>query len=229
MSSKYDDDDDEKFSKRDEDKPRGTRGRRVRQDEPADEISLGLKNTELRSEKEDTGGPGGRGRRRRAGDDAGQDEGFTSAPKSQSGGGWMDMSAPKAAQNDEQIESLQDTQNETSSKHFGRDTGDDEILVIPDLDEEAGTDADHRVAHAPRNLSRKVPTRLELEDDVKASLPSVEGGFDLAVLLGTLVPHELVREEDVSWTFDSLLRDVTEEINSSKELAAQKKGDHAKL
>ena len=66
-----------------------------------------------------------------------------------------------------------------------------EILVIPDLDEEGGADADQRsnhlvynffsferllfhsiVAHAPRNLNRKLPTRAELDNEVKASLPN---------------------------------------------------------
>jgi Intraflagellar transport protein 43 len=102
--------------------------------------------------------------------------------------------------------------------------------VIPDLDED-GADADQRVAHAPRNFNRKVPTLDELEHDVKstvsyfvnilhkhlflslhnillhkAALPTNDTGLDMTVLFRTLVPVAQVQENDVPWSFDSLLR-----------------------
>lgn len=50
-------------------------------------------------------------------------------------------------------------------KHLQEDG--DEIMLIPDLDEEGGADSDQRIAHAPRNVNRKIPTLAELENDIK--------------------------------------------------------------
>jgi len=50
-------------------------------------------------------------------------------------------------------------------KHLQEDN--DEIMLIPDLDEEGGADSDQRIAHAPRNVNRKIPTLAELENDIK--------------------------------------------------------------
>jgi hypothetical protein len=88
------------------------------------------------------------------------------------------------------------------------------------------------VAHAPRNVNRKIPTLKDLENDIKAVAPtaevfmslsfvllhlhklcsacldelSVQEGWNFAVLLTTLVPASMVQEEDTAWTFESLLR-----------------------
>jgi hypothetical protein len=88
-----------------------------------------------------------------------------------------------------------------------------DILVIPDLDED-GYDDDHRVAHAPRNVTRKIPSLMELENEVKAAVPAAEGGLDLGVLLRTLVPAQFVVEQDIGWSFESLLRDITDEFTA---------------
>ena len=40
-------------------------------------------------------------------------------------------------------------------------------MLIPDLDEEGGADSDQRIAHAPRNINRRIPTLAELENDIK--------------------------------------------------------------
>lgn len=209
--SRYDEEDDAKSSRRgdDEKSSRGGRGRRARNEEPAEEASAKIEESRNYKEEAPGPGPGGKGRRRRA-----ADEEETAAPSKSGGGGWMNSSATKPVQNEVDDFGAADDIPMISKSKKEKDA-DDEILVIPDLDEDAGTDADHRVAHAPRNLNRKVPTRAELENDVKASVPSVEGGFDLTVLLGTLVPHSMVYEDDVPWTFDTLLREVTEEINAS--------------
>lgn len=50
-------------------------------------------------------------------------------------------------------------------------------MIIPDLDEEGGADADTRIAHAPRNVNRKIPTLSELEYEVKVALPNSAVGL----------------------------------------------------
>jgi hypothetical protein len=57
------------------------------------------------------------------------------------------------------------TRNHNREKHLHEDN--DEIILIPDLDEEGGADSDQRIAHAPRNVNRKIPTLTELENDIK--------------------------------------------------------------
>ena len=133
-----------------------------------------------------------------------------------SDGGWMSMSDPKhknsasgdgaVAQTDESEITLQVANNK--NKYF--EENNDDIMVIPDLEED-GNETDQRIAHAPR-VVRKIPTLTELENEVKATTPTMESGYDLGVLLTTLVPASLVAEEDVPWTFETLLRDVTDEF-----------------
>jgi hypothetical protein len=49
---------------------------------------------------------------------------------------------------------------------------------------------------------------------VKAAIPTAEGGLDLGVLLRTLVPAQFVMEQDTAWSFESLLRDITDEFTA---------------
>jgi hypothetical protein len=58
-------------------------------------------------------------------------------------------------------------------KHM-QESGNDDIMLIPDLDEEGGGDGDGRIAHAPKNIHRKIPTLADLEDEVKAAIPTIE-------------------------------------------------------
>jgi len=166
------------------------------------------------------------GRRRRAGDDAAED----ADAKLGGGGGansWM-TSPEKRTQNSKLLIEQDEMADETAARGGGGGAGrqqggkrdnkffndgeQDDIIMIPDLDED-GADADHRVAHAPRNVHRKIPSLADLESEVKQAVASsAEEGFDLAILLRTLVPPTLVQEADETWTFESLLREVTDEL-----------------
>jgi hypothetical protein len=79
------------------------------------------------------------------------------------------------------------------------------LILIPDLDED-GMDEERRVAPAPKNVNRKIPTFKELENDIKTVISSNELGSELGVLLNSLVPAEFLVEKDEQWTFDSLLQ-----------------------
>mmetsp|Transcript_9286 Transcript_9286/g.13989 ORF Transcript_9286/g.13989 Transcript_9286/m.13989 type:complete len:215 (-) Transcript_9286:249-893(-) len=137
-------------------------------------------------------------------------------------GGWMGGMAPDNKQKFEPEQETPDvmtTQNK--DKHFNDD---DAEIVIPDLDEDGGGDTDQRVAHAPRNVSRKIPPLSSLQHEAKTFLQTNKDGIDLSILLGTLVPSNMLVEDDSLWTFDSLLREVTEELHSmAKEQAATTK------
>ncbi|KAH9092951.1 hypothetical protein Ae201684P_008617 [Aphanomyces euteiches] len=89
------------------------------------------------------------------------------------------------------------------NKHFD-DDGDT-------TEEEREPDITTQIADAPRNTARVVQSLKELERDVKYSLPATSG-VDLQILTSFLIPQKAVLEEDEEWTFDSLLRDVFQEL-----------------
>ena len=92
-----------------------------------------------------------------------------------SGGGWFtsgnESGARKATVSKHFDDEVENSDANKNSKHF---QDNDEIVIIPDLEEDGG-DADGRVAQAPRNVHRKIPTLNDLEDEVKAAIPSIEG------------------------------------------------------
>lgn len=49
-----------------------------------------------------------------------------------------------------------------------------------------------KVAAAPKNTTRRVPTLRELDEDLKYSVPSAADGLDMSLLTKTLVPPEMV-------------------------------------
>jgi hypothetical protein len=134
--------------------------------------------------------------------------------KGENNGGWMSMNQadkkyPAINASVEEFEMVPQALNK--DKHFQENN--DDIMIIPDLEED-GADADQRIAHAPRNINRKIPTLIDLENEVKTAVTSIDSGFDLTILLSTLVPAALVLETDTTWTFESLLRDVTDELTA---------------
>lgn len=200
------DDKDEDDGQQD-DKPRGQRGRRTRRENKQDEDANNNENATEEPQKQ------GSFRRRRAAD---VDEEEEEASKAGGGGGWMESPTAKPTQKDEEEENSKDDEPVLNNKRKHLKKEEDEIVDIPLLEEDGGAEADQRVAHAPRNLNRKIPTRAELDSDLKAALPTLEGGFDLSVLLGTLVPPDLVAEDDTLWSFESLIREVTDELATVK-------------
>lgn len=105
-----------------------------------------------------------------------------------SGGGWFtsgnESGARKATVSKHFDDEVENSDANKNSKHF---QDNDEIVIIPDLEEDGG-DADGRVAQAPRNVHRKIPTLNDLEDEVKAAIPSIEG-YSLTHPLTTLLAY----------------------------------------
>lgn len=185
------------------------RPRRERKEVAADE-KLVVNAPEEVLQNEDT-----KPRRRRAADLADEPE------KGTENGGWMSMTSdskpPMKKLSDEGIEIVPQASNR--DKHF-QENDEEGIMIIPDLDED-GADADQRIAHAPRNINRKIPTLFDLENEVKAAITSADSGFDLGILLSTLVPSSFLSEADNPWTFENLLRDVTDELTATSKTVTE--------
>ena len=114
----------------------------------------GSKRSDDRQDKGDamgdaTGGADGKPGRRRRADDAADPK--TAASRSGSAA-WM--TSPEKRTSTLVIEQDDIDEARNHRKHHCADDNED-IMVIPDLDEDGG-DADQRVAHAPRNVHRKV-------------------------------------------------------------------------
>jgi len=190
-------------------------------DAPPDDSTGDSKDRETHQSKDDGGDDskdGKPGRRRRAGEDEGDDTAVkvNLLGKLSDSNSWMTSPEKRTQSNKLLIEQDEISDENTTIKGIGNkffSGGEqDDIIMIPDLDED-GADGDHRVSHAPRNMARKIPSLADLESEVKQAVSSFEvEGYDLAVLLRTLVPPTLVQEADDAWTFESLLREVTDEI-----------------
>ncbi|KAF0771068.1 hypothetical protein AaE_002488 [Aphanomyces astaci] len=103
------------------------------------------------------------------------------------------------------------------NKHFDDDGETTELMEIPDLEEEEREpDITTQIADAPRNTTRVVQSLKELERDVKYSLPTT-AGVDLQILTSFLCPQKAVQEDDDAWDFDSLLRDVFQDVQKEQD------------
>jgi hypothetical protein len=112
-----------------------------------------------------------KGRRRtRVNDSSGSNDGASNS------GGWMSTadtgSTKKTLLLDESTDEADVLVSANRDKHAQLEN-EGELLEIPDLDEEAGVDMDQRIAHAPKNVHRKIPTLSELEEEAAASLATV--------------------------------------------------------
>ena len=203
-----------------------SRPRRERNEEPKDPKD------DVAADKADLNASG-KPRRRRGGENytndnipssSGSNALSNEATPKKKGGGWMDSAPAKGEMSpeiqnkhfDDEPTPLNQTQSRAKNKDKHFDDSDDEIIVIPDLDDEGGADADQRVAHAPRNITRRIPTLTELEKDAVAAMPTtIVDGLDLTVLQQTLVPMDFLKDDDKTWDFDQLLSEVTDEINGT--------------
>ena len=110
---------------------------------------------------------------------------------------------------------------------FDDDGGDDDIMEIPDLDEEEEEpeeDFRMQVAAAPRNMAKRLPSLHDLQRSLANALPEgSSGGADIAPLKRFLVPFEQVQEGDETWEFETLLQQVSQEVTADAEAEEQRK------
>merc|ERR1712217_189948 len=121
------------------------------------------------------------------------------------------------------------------SSHFDND--DNDVPVIPDLEEEAEEDITRQVAAPPtagQNFTQPVRSVRELDVALSSratQLPaSPEEGVDLAPLMQCLCSERQVFEPDVTWDHEQIFQEVSsainQDLNSNEECEAEGGNEH---
>ncbi|KAH7821727.1 putative Intraflagellar transport protein 43 [Monocercomonoides exilis] len=121
--------------------------------------------------------------------------------QSQSGNGW-------AGGDDEPQQKLHET---TSVTYV--DQTDNFAVALQD-----GDDITNQVAEAPAVHQQKIHTLNELNSLITSAQPiqMSSGGVNMSVLISSIFPPDLVEEYDEPWDHSTLLKDITQEMQSEK-------------
>ncbi|XP_012252595.1 intraflagellar transport protein 43 homolog isoform X2 [Athalia rosae] len=99
-----------------------------------------------------------------------------------------------------------------------KDEPEDEIPVIPDLDEIQEDNFMSEVASSHLVCANRVEAYKELDTDLyKSTALSSLDDVNLSLLTEKLYPDKLVREPDEVWNWDLLFTQIASEINSEKD------------
>jgi len=130
-------------------------------------------------------------------------------------GGWADDSS---SSKNKRGKSNEETVVETGQA-IGADQGrpaddDEEIPVIPDLDEVQEEDMATQIAAPPSVQVNRVATYRELDTDFQrhAAFSTLDGDIDLKLLTNVLSSEAEVYEDDRSWEWDKLFTEVASEL-----------------
>eukprot|EP00941_MAST-03F_sp_MAST-3F-sp1_P000748 g748.t1 len=167
-----------------------------------------------------------RPRRRRASDsDSGSDGRDKSMSRSGAKSGWgvdskkSPMSeARKASKRGRR--SARQRGRKMDDKHFGTggSDSDDLIPVIPVLEEEEEEAELTTVAEAPKIRTLRVQSMIELDQQIRHTLPSGSStGIDLGLLTKVLATQKATIEPDNEWVFEQLLQEVATELTAEEE------------
>ncbi|CAB4032007.1 intraflagellar transport 43 homolog A-like isoform X2 [Paramuricea clavata] len=95
----------------------------------------------------------------------------------------------------------------------------DEIPVIPDLDDFQEEDLANKIAAPPSIQVNRVATYKELDNDFQkhSYLMTLDDEIDLKLLGKVLAPESTVFEEDKAWDWDRLFTEVSSELQTEWE------------
>ncbi|XP_038072079.1 intraflagellar transport protein 43 homolog B-like isoform X2 [Patiria miniata] len=135
----------------------------------------------------------------------GSPRGPPSRPKRRQGG-WAD-DAPKASNKPERA------RPESPQR---RDDSDDDIPVIPDLDDVQEEDMATQIAAPPSVQVNRVATYRELDNDLlkHSQLLTLDNDIDLKLLTKVLSAEQDVMEEDKPWDWDLVFTEVASELQT---------------
>ncbi|CAH1792560.1 unnamed protein product [Owenia fusiformis] len=129
-------------------------------------------------------------------------------------GGWGDDSSKRRRGGDvEEDERLKPTAISDD------DNSDNDIPVIPDLDDVQEEDMSNQVAQAPTMLVNRVSTFRELDNDLlkHAAFLTLDNEIDLKILAQCLSSEADVTEEDKPWDWDRLFTEVSYDLTTEWE------------
>jgi len=99
------------------------------------------------------------------------------------------------------------------------DDSDNDIPVIPELEDQNEEDMSGQVAFAPNVAVNRVATYRELDNDLlrQAAFQVLDNEIDLKLLTKCLSPMEDLIEEDRPWDWDRLFTEVSSELTTEWE------------
>ncbi|XP_026274174.1 intraflagellar transport protein 43 homolog isoform X2 [Frankliniella occidentalis] len=126
-------------------------------------------------------------------------------PRSRRTGGWAD-------------ETLKSAKERFKSPERTKPDSDDDIPVIPDLDDLQEDELTSQIAKAPSVIINRVATYKELDSDLfKHAAFATLDDMNLRLLTKRLNLEADVKEPDSCWTWDLLFTDVASDLNNELE------------
>ena len=147
-------------------------------------------------------------------------------PRPSKRGGWGEESAARPTARSRDLDDFEDERLNigNSSKQDKDSDSDNDIPVIPDLEDYQEEDLTAQIALAPTNLSvNRVATYRELDNDLlrHAAFLTLDNETDLKLLAKGLAAESEVMEEDRHWDWDRLFTEMASELTTEWEQAKQ--------
>jgi len=141
------------------------------------------------------------------GPSSGQDELFATSTKTKSEGGRRRTGGWASSRNNSLTQKSSIEKSDVSEE--------EDLPIIPDLEEVEREDMAQRIADAPNVAVNRVDTYKELDSDLfkHAAFATLEE-IDLRLLTRHMVPEHSLKEPDEVWTWDKLFADVSSQIQS---------------
>ncbi|KAL1790483.1 intraflagellar transport protein 43-like [Sigmodon hispidus] len=142
-------------------------------------------------------------------------------------GGWADDSMKVSKLGKKLSEEMEDRRLRQQHSLTGSDEGEDNIPVIPDLEDVREEDFVLQVASPPSIQVNRVMTYRDLDNDLMkySAFQTLDGEIDLKLLTKVLAPEHEVREDDVGWDWDHLYTEVSSELLTEWDLLRTEKED----
>uniref|UniRef100_A0A1B6DCF7 Intraflagellar transport protein 43 homolog n=1 Tax=Clastoptera arizonana TaxID=38151 RepID=A0A1B6DCF7_9HEMI len=134
-------------------------------------------------------------------------------PRSRKNGGWADDDVSKTNKSKRNSTNLIEQERFKSPDRQSKDDSDDDIPLIPDLDEIQEDEILCKVADAPFVAGNKVASFTELDTDLgKKSFLSILENINLNSLTNHLLPEDDIKEDNLQWTWDLLFTEVASDL-----------------
>ncbi|XP_060077524.1 intraflagellar transport protein 43 homolog [Ylistrum balloti] len=132
-------------------------------------------------------------------------------PKPSRVSGWGEDAPRKSRKLGEGFEQFEDERLRPKSPD---NDSDNEIPVIPDLEDQQDDDITSSIAVAPNVAVNRVATYRELDNDLlrQAAFLTLDNEIDLKLLTKSMSTEADLLEEDKPWDWDRLFTEVTSEI-----------------